>query len=210
MSGKPSTRIVARIIGVVVTALAIALTIYALNRSFLHKPEQATIHQTEPPLIAPGGDFTLLSHTGAKLGLSELRGKLVLIFFGYTFCPDICPVRLNDIDSALGMLGDRASDVQVLFITVDPKRDTPEVLSEYVAHFNQTFIGLTGSDDEIKTVAEKYAIRYILDKPDGDGDYTVGHSSHLALVGADGKLKKTISYQTKTEEIARILEEHLP
>jgi cytochrome c peroxidase len=103
-----------------------------------------------------GGDFTLTDHHGKSFNLTQLRGKIVLIFFGYTHCPDVCPTELARMAQLLKQLGDDADKVQGLFISVDPERDTPAILSQYVPYFHTSLIGLTGSQDQVQAVADAY------------------------------------------------------
>ncbi len=156
-----------------------------------------------------GGDFTLSDHNGKSVNLHDFKGKVTLIFFGYTYCPEICPTGLSDINRALGFLGEEAKDVQTLFISVDPQRDTPEIVGRYVSEFNPTFIGLTGTDEQIRDVARKYAVAYSIGKPDGDGDYDVTHSVHTSLIGRDGNLKSFTKYKTPASELAELIKENL-
>ncbi|MEE8483195.1 MAG: SCO family protein [Nitrospinota bacterium] len=142
-----------------------------------------------------GGDFTLTNHFGKKMRLCDFKGKVVLLFFGFTFCPDICPTGLIELDAALEELGDRKKEVQVLFISVDPERDTPEVLKEFVTYFNSTFIGLTGTPQEIRSVTEQYGVKFEKVSVEGGGDYLLRHSANTYVIDAEGDLVDTIPHK---------------
>ena len=105
-----------------------------------------------------GGPFTLVDGTGRQITDRDFRGKYMLVYFGYTFCPDVCPTTLNEVAEALDHLGGKADRLQPIFITVDPKRDTPAVVKQYAAAFTPRLIGLTGSDDQISKVAQEYRV----------------------------------------------------
>ena len=135
---------------------------------------------------AIGGPFTLTDDAGRTVTAADFRGKYMLVYFGYTFCPDVCPTTLNDVGQALDKLGAQADEVRPLFITVDPARDTPEVVGKYAAAFSPRLIGLTGTADQIAAVAHEYRVYYAPHKTGpGPGDYTMDHSSVIYLM--DGK-----------------------
>lgn len=135
-----------------------------------------------------GGPFTLLDSNGKQVTDRDFRGKYMLIYFGYTYCPDVCPTTLNEVAAALDQLGGKADRIEPIFITVDPKRDTPAVIKEYVAAFTPRLIGLTGSDEQIAKVAQEYRVYYAEHRTgSGPNDYTMDHSSVLYLMGPDGK-----------------------
>lgn len=144
------------------------------------------------PNPSPAFDFRLTSHTGAPLQLSSLRGKAVLMSFGYTHCPDICPTTLWNFDKIYKSLSpEEQKKLQVLFITVDPDRDNQEQLKGYVPYYNPAFLGLTGTLPEISKVAKAYGAFYKKSLPPTDAqtkDYTVDHSSYAYLIDPDGKL----------------------
>ena len=133
-------------------------------------------------------DFMLTSHMGTKVSLSDYKGKLVIVLFGYTHCPDVCPTQLSDMQKLLEKLGDKAKQVQVLFITFDPERDTPKVLKEFLTFFNPTFVGLTGTKKEIAAVAKQYKAQYIKRKSLSRPGYFFGHSSVVYLIDQEGQL----------------------
>ena len=133
-------------------------------------------------------DFILTSHMGTKVSLSDYKGKLVIVLFGYTHCPDVCPTQLSDMQKLLEKLGDKAKQVQVLFITFDPERDTPKVLKEFLTFFNPTFVGLTGTKKEIAAVAKQYKAQYIKRKSLSRPGYFFGHSSVVYLIDQEGQL----------------------
>jgi protein SCO1/2 len=143
-------------------------------------------------------DFTLTSHTGEPLRLSDLRGKVVLMFFGYTHCPDVCPTTLAEFKRVKAELGDDASKVAFVFISVDGARDTPEQLAAYVSAFDPTFIGLTGEDVTIRTITKDYGVFFQRVNYDSaqEGNYLVDHTASSFVLDAEGRLSIIFPYQT--------------
>jgi protein SCO1/2 len=135
-----------------------------------------------------GGPFTLEDGNGRQVTDRDFRGKYMLVYFGYTFCPDVCPTTLNEVADALDHLGAKADKLQPIFITVDPKRDTPDVVKQYVAAFTPRLLGLTGTPEQIAAAAREYRVYYAEHRTGpGPNDYTMDHSSILYLMGPDGK-----------------------
>jgi protein SCO1/2 len=157
-----------------------------------------------------GGDFTLTSDKG-PVSLTELRGKVVPIYFGFTFCPDVCITSLSAMAAGLKQLSEaEQAEVQPLFITIDPERDDPARVGEYARYFHPDFIGLTGSLDEITRVAKRHFV--IFEKvplDDSEMGYTMDHSSIIYVVGRDGVIKSLIHHGEKPEAIANALREAL-
>lgn len=134
-----------------------------------------------------GGSFALIDHTGKPRTDKDFRGKLILVYFGFTYCPDICPTDLQNIGLALDQLGTAGERVQPLFVTVDPERDTPQHLAEYVPLFHPRLVGLTGEAAAIRAAADAYKV-YFAKVPNQRGDdYTVDHTAFIYLMGTDGK-----------------------
>lgn len=157
-----------------------------------------------------GGPFALTDGAGHTVTDRDLRGRYALIYFGYTFCPDICPTTLNEVAGALDKLGPRADRIQPVFISVDPKRDTPKVVAEYVAAFSPRILGLSGTPDQIASVAREYRVYYAEVKPEAPGaDYTVDHSSILYLVDPQGRFIAPIRTDQTAEQMAAELAKHL-
>jgi protein SCO1/2 len=135
-----------------------------------------------------GGPFTLENGNGQQVTDRDFRGKYMLVYFGYTFCPDVCPTTLNEVADAMDRLGSKADRLQPIFISVDPKRDSPEVMKQYVTAFSPRLIGLTGTPDQIAAVAKEYRVYYAEHRTGpGPNDYSMDHSSVLYLMGPDGK-----------------------
>lgn len=152
----------------------------------------------EPPRLAP--DFSLISSSGGEFTLSQQRGRLVVLGFGFSHCPSICPTTLANLSHAFKKLGGLATQVQVIYVTVDPERDTQERLREYMAHFNPSFVGLTGSADQLASVRQAYGI--ITQKEvHGDGDYEVHHSSYLYLIDHKGFLRALVPFGKTSDDI---------
>jgi len=148
-----------------------------------------------------GGPFSLLDHHGRRVTEADFRGKWMLIYFGYTYCPDICPTELQTISTALDDLGDQGAAVVPVFVTVDPERDTPAALADYVKLFDERLIGLTGSPAEIADVARRFRV-YAAKVPQKGGGYVMDHSSFLYLVGPDGVFRALFRRGMKPEELA--------
>ena len=159
-----------------------------------------------------GGSFTLTDQDGNRVSEDILEGHLNVIYFGYTYCPDVCPTTLQDITTALDLMGEGAKDVRPILITVDPERDTVEVLKDYVSWFHPSLIGLTGSTDEIEAVKTAYKV-YSAKAPQADDEtgqnYLVDHSSITYVMGPDGSFLTHFAYGTTPEEMARTLEDLL-
>jgi protein SCO1/2 len=155
-----------------------------------------------------GGPFTLTDQAGRKRSDGEFRGKLVIVYFGYTFCPDVCPADLMAITQALDELGPAASGIQPVFITVDPERDT-KVLGEYVRAFHRSFIGLTGSPEEIRKVANAYKAFYAKVPSAQSGEYAVDHTGVIYLIGRNGEYLGFMPPQTGPEKLTEILRKYL-
>ena len=147
-------------------------------------------------------DFTLTASTGERVSLSDLRGKVLLVYFGYTFCPDACPTTLAELKKVPPALGRSADDVQVVMISVDPQRDTPEVLREYLAHFDPSFLGLTGTEEEILAAATPLGIYYYAHEGSAASGYLVDHTTSVLAIDREGYLRVIYSFETPGEDIA--------
>ena len=155
-----------------------------------------------------GGPFTLTDQNGQKRSDSEFRGKLMIVYFGYTFCPDVCPADLMAITQALDALGAAAKGVQPVFITVDPERDTP-LLKDYVAAFHPSLVGLTGSAEEIRKVANSYKAYYRKVPGERKGEYSIDHAGVIYLMGRDGEYLGFLPPQTAPEKLTEVLRKYL-
>jgi protein SCO1/2 len=150
-----------------------------------------------------GGPFTLQDGSGKQVTDRDFRGKFMLVYFGYTFCPDVCPTTLNEVADALDRLGPKADRVQPIFITVDPKRDTPVVVKQYVAAFTPRLIGLTGTPEQVAQAAQAYRVYYAEHRTGpGPDDYSMDHSSILYLMGPDGKFVAPIRADESGSQMA--------
>src|SRR5258708_1415194 len=160
---------------------------------------------------AIGGPFTLVSTHGGNVTDQTYRGKWLLIFFGYTFCPDACPTALNNISVALEKLGADAGKLQPLFVTVDPQRDTREVMRDYLKSFDSRIIGLTGTHDQIDRVVKEYRVYVAQQKPETEGDdnYLASHSAYIYLMDPQGKLVNVIQSSEVGEAIAAWLRKQI-
>ena len=156
-----------------------------------------------------GGPFELIDQTGRKRTDADFRGELLLIFFGYTTCPDICPTELMQIGLAIDKLGAVGADVQPLFISVDPERDTPEVLAQYVTNFHPRLIGLTGTPEQVRKVADSYKAYYAKYSPPDGAVYLIDHSGFTYLMGRSGEYLGFFPPGTSAERMAEIIRQHL-
>jgi len=192
-----------------IAALVIAAVVVGLGvRLFLAPTNLPRVSVSGTALI--GGPFTLVDQNGRTRTDAEFRGKLMLIYFGYTFCPDICPTELQTMSDALDALGDKANLVQPIFVTVDPERDTPAVVKDYVSHFHPRFVGLTGTPAQIEAATKAYRV-YAAKAPakDGGKDYLMDHTGLVYLMDTDGKYLANFVPQTTAQEMAKTIAKHL-
>jgi len=161
----------------------------------------ATATGDGPILI--GGPFTLTDQNGRRVADQDFRGKFMLVFFGFTYCPDACPTALQVIAAALDELGPQAEHITPILITIDPERDTPAQLATYVKSFHPRLIGLTGSQAEIDAVVKEYRV-YVKRVPDpkSTAGYTIDHSAVIYLMGPDGQYRTHFTPQTNIEVLA--------
>ena len=165
-----------------------------------------TFHGTVLQSPQPAPDFELDAAGGQKVSLKDFEGDLVLLYFGYTFCPDVCPATLGELAGALEILGQDAKDVQVIMISVDPERDKPEMLEDYVTHFHPSFLGVTGTPEEIAQVAALYGIFYEAHEGTAATGYLVDHTATVLVIDQEGHLKLVFPFGTPSEDIAADLE----
>lgn len=155
--------------------------------------------------IQIGGPYSLIAQDGSRVTDETFQGKFQLIFFGFTFCPDVCPTELAQIAAAMERMGPDAQKVQPIFITVDPERDTPEAMGEYVRHFDPRIIGLTGSREEIDQVISAYRVFARKVQEPNSSQYVMDHSTFLYLLGPDGEFVTMYRYGTEPDELAKSL-----
>ncbi len=155
-----------------------------------------------------GGDFELTNQFNDPYSLSDSRGKVVILFFGFTHCPDVCPNTLGAVQTALSQLGTLAEQVDTLMISVDPKRDSPEILEEYMKYFNNNFIGLTGELNKIDEIVKQYNGFYSYSK--NGSSYSVDHTSNLYLIDRQGEVANIIPYGLPATIISENIKKLLP
>ena len=161
-------------------------------------------------IVRIGGPFTLVDQTGRTRRDTDFRGRLMLIYFGYTYCPDACPTALQIMTVALESVGDRAADIQPILITIDPGRDTVARLKDYAANFHPRLLALTGSAKAIARAAHGYRVYYATPKDQKPGhDYLVDHTSIIYLMARDGGYLTHFNHNTSAEAMARVIRKHL-
>ncbi len=169
-------------------------------------PSRETV--TGPPAIVAA--FSLTDHTGRRVTEKDYRGRWLLVFFGYTNCPDVCPTTLGTVAEVLAQLGAKADAIQPLFITVDPERDGPAVLAEYVAAFDPRIVGLTGTAEEIKDAAAAFMVYYAKEDVDADtGNYAMSHSARLYLIDPKGEYATSFAFGDSVESIVAGIRRYL-
>jgi len=175
-------------------------------------PDQITAAEMMDDLMyghgTVGGPFTLNDEAGNKRSDSDFRGKLMIVYFGYTFCPDVCPADLMAITQALDALGAAADGIQPIFITIDPERDS-KVLGEYLGAFHKSFVGLTGAPEEIRKVANAYKAFYAKLPPAKNGEYAIDHTGIIYLMGRHGEYLGFMPPQTDAEKLVEVLRKYL-
>jgi protein SCO1/2 len=158
--------------------------------------------------VAVGGPFSLTDEDGKTITDADMKGHPFIVFFGFTHCPDVCPTTLYDLSQALNGLGDDAKNIPALFVTVDPERDTPEVMKRYVSNFNPDIRGVTGDPAAIQAMVKAYR-GYAKKVPTEDGDYTMDHTAVVYLMDADGKFIAPLNLQQPTADVVKELRQQI-
>ncbi len=168
-------------------------------------PQSPVFQATDITGAAFARDFRLTDHNGRVRTLADFRGKVVAIFFGYTHCPDVCPTTLSDFAAALKLLGEQAGRVQVIFVTLDPQRDTPEILKQFVPAFNPRFLGMYTDAATLKGLAKEYKVVYQKTSVKAPDDYLIDHSAGTYVYDPKGHLRLLMPYGSSPEAIAHDL-----
>ncbi len=186
----------------VAAALGLALVVTGLFR-----PDESNVGAAR---VNVGGAFTLTNQEGVTVTDEDFRGGYTLIYFGYTYCPDLCPTELQTITFALDELGDDAKKITPLFVTIDPTRDTVEAMRDYVSHFHPRLVGLTGTDQQIKQITKSFGVYYTVSDDDGSStEYLMDHSTTLFLMGPDGQYRTHLRASATAKEMANAIKPHL-
>ena len=182
--------------------LALAISLTACEQ----RPTTPTFHATDITGATFARDFNVTDHNGQPRKLADFRGKLVALFFGYTNCPDVCPTTMTDLAAAIKSLGPNGNKVQVLFVTVDPERDTVALLKQYVPAFHPTFLGLRPTQEQLKALAAEYKVVYQKSPSASSGNYLMDHSAGTFIYDSKGRLRLLMPYGTSAQLITRDLE----
>lgn len=184
--------------------LALVAVVAALSIIFAKPPSFRGTLYGEP--FPPAAEVELTKADGSIFRMSEQRGKIVLLFFGYTSCPDVCPTTLAEMTKVMNELGDASQNVQVVFASVDPRRDTPEKIQEYASRFNPTFLGLSGTQEELEPIWQGYSIFRAEVDSDSAMGVIIDHTARLYLIDPEGNLRLSYAYATPVEDIVHDIE----
>ncbi|HKJ61351.1 MAG TPA: SCO family protein [Hyphomicrobiales bacterium] len=197
---------VARIAFIVVIAFSIGMGIALFLR---HDAQQGGVVQSGKALI--GGEFSLTNQKGEPVTDKDFHGKYMLVSFGYTFCPDVCPAELQLMTDAMDKLGDKQSEVVPVFVTIDPARDTVEKMRDYVSNFHPRMVGLTGTEEQIKQAAEAYHVFYAKTETEKADDqyYLMDHSAFIYLMDRNGQYLRHFPYGTNADDLAAAISKEI-
>lgn len=176
----------------------------ALGAATLYVGQQGRGGATGTGTALIGGPFTLVNQDRKTVTEKDFLGRYMLVFFGYTYCPDICPTELQVMTAALDQMGAEAKKIQPVFISIDPGRDTPDVVKSYVENFGAGLVGLTGTEEQVEQAARAYRVYYAKAGRDG-ADYKMDHSTIIYLMGPDGRFVKHFTYTTDAGQLAQEL-----
>ncbi len=189
----------------ILASLVLAVISGLLLNSALRSGDASVLGGVTNGQYRPISDYTLVNQNNQRVSLADLRGKPTLLVFGYTFCPDVCPLSMYDLRRVKQALGEAGSDVNYVFVSVDPERDTPDVLRRYVTAFDPAFIGLTGDETTLRKMIYEFDGMFEKQppRPDNPKSYVVAHTSFTYLLDADGRLRTTYAFGTPIDTIAR-------
>lgn len=170
----------------------------AINEEFIYMPPLRSYDNV-------GGDFSLMDYDGRTFHLKDHAGKIKLLFFGFTYCPDVCPTTLSRITQVYDRLNIDRDSLLTIFITLDPERDTKQLLKDYLAYFNVNSIGLIGNNQEIDKIANQYGMKYKKKKIDSSDKYTIDHLTNIYLIDSLGDVRYIFTYKDQPEKMAGII-----
>ena len=201
----PPSRIIAIFLGLIGAAIVILLL--RLVFDFPPVPPGTAKPESGSSRTVVGGPFTLVDHTGKTVTERDFAGRFMLVSFGFTYCPDVCPNTLTLMTETLNRLGDKGDRVVPMLITIDPERDTVEQLKEYVRHFHPRLVALTGTVEQVADVARKYRVYYAKVRPEGSGEqeYLMDHTALIYLMGPDGQFRTHFPHTTDVDAMTRRL-----
>jgi protein SCO1/2 len=180
--------------------IALALGIRAIRTGSLFGPHEFNAGTLTPP--EPVADFTLTNQSGSQTSLSAYEGDVVALYFGYTYCPDVCPATLADLAGAREIMGEDGDDLQVIMVTADPARDTPELLANYLDNFDRTFVGMTGSPEELAAVYSQFGI-FVQEREGATEEaYLVDHTSSVIVIDKEMNWRLLLPFGMSQEAIA--------
>lgn len=205
--GRMTKQRIMTLILAVVAGLGLAATLFLVNKNQTGLPQSARSGGELIPVTedAFGGPFTLTDHTGKKVTEKDFTGKYRLIYFGFTYCPAICPTELAKITSAMKLVGDKSKEIQPIFITVDPERDTTDSIAKYISMFHPSLVGLRGTAEETKAVTKAYKIYFAKVQDESMSDYTMDHSSFIYFMAPDDRLLRIFRMEDSPEEMAKTI-----
>lgn len=186
----------------------VALSLVGLGSSLLMRdPVPAATQTSGEPLV--GGPFEMINQKGETVTEADFRGRHTLIFFGFTYCPDVCPLTLEIIGAAMDELGPIADQVQPVFVSVDPERDTPEIIADYLSYFGDNFVGLTGTADQVAHMLSVYRVYAAKTGDVTSEDYLMDHSTIVYLMGPDGSFMTHFSQIVSPQDLADQIRKNL-
>ena len=190
-------------------AVAIGVSTWVVVSSRSQTADAVTFTETGTGQPLVGGPFQLVDQDGRAVDQSMLNGKWSLVFFGFTYCPDYCPTTLAALEATQRQLGDKAKDVQIVFVTVDPARDTPQAMKDYLSSdgFPEGVIGLTGTPEQVRAAADAYRA-YYSQVGEGEG-YTMNHSLTVYLMGPDGRFRAPLAHDMGPQVAADVIERNM-
>ncbi len=192
---KSNRRLIWLAVGALAAGVLVGWLVWGWLRPYIY-------HGLEVHANTPVTNFTLNGPGGQPVSLVDFRDKIVVLYFGYTFCPDVCPATMNELKVAVNELGKQSEDVQVIMISLDPERDTPEKLAEYMAFFHPSFIGLTGSEEQIIAASAPLGIFYERHEGTAASGYLIDHTATAMVLDRHGRLRLVFPFNTSGEEVA--------
>lgn len=191
--------------------ILILIAVIAISGAAVWNFDRSVMETSTPTPISLGGPFSLVDHNARPVTDADFRGRHLLVFFGYTYCPDVCPTAMQMVGVVLDTLDNKAAKIQPLFISVDPERDTPAILKSFLENFHPSIIGLTGTAAQVKAAAKAYRVYFarVKEKDAEEDEYLMNHTAGIYLMGPDGKFLTVFSHNSKPENMAARIGKYL-